>query len=91
MTLLDVEIQAARRGYRLRRVEDGTHGGLWQWRREADGIGPMFLTERASFEWMNQQLTVIGDGGVEPPRGVEFRLPPDGGTAAAPDPGSGSA
>jgi hypothetical protein len=53
---LDVEWEAASHGFRLIRVENDTQGSVLQWRREADSTGPIFLNERAAFEWMIEQL-----------------------------------
>jgi hypothetical protein len=63
MTLLDVELEAARHGFRLFRVENDTQGSVLQWQREADSTGPIFLNERAAFEWMTEQLRARGTNG----------------------------
>ena len=56
MTLLEIELEATKHGFRLRRVENETQGSVLQWQREADATGPIFLNERAAFEWMTEQL-----------------------------------
>jgi hypothetical protein len=58
MSLLDVELEAAKYGFRLFRVENDTQGSVLQWQREADSTGPIFLNERAAFEWMTDQLRI---------------------------------
>jgi hypothetical protein len=60
MSLRDVELEAAKYGFRLFRVDNDTQGSVLQWQREADSTGPIFLNESAALEWMTEQLRSRG-------------------------------